>query len=376
MTLNYGMFSNVQYAVLRPVLMTNLVVVHIVEAIVAKERAKLFCLEHPAKECQFVCTDCCEVLCVLCVTKGEHMGHTIDDIDDAMVTMKKRLTTSLETKIANLEKAIAAKVDKLKRELAQQEQYLNTVTSMITEAMNNWKTKQLQAAQQAIDKELEASNTEKASWKEKYQLSNFQDIMTACKEAETEEISVTDAFMPKVNLAELFSFLCDAIQTLIEENQVLQSSLSLPPSTPEDTDENHISWDFIAHLCSSAVPQNDPSARPYIPPCVKRVANMYDRSRNMQFLSVVLGKWEGEDTLICRTDDFVFQYVCSEREAHTIDGVWDPSMRQVAELLERGKDVLHDPEHATEIENAMKTWVKGLVDMRDGEHEPWWEVFE
>ena len=49
--------------------------------------------------------------------KGEHSGHAVDDINEAKDTMKKRLTTSLETKIANMEKANAAKVDKMRKEL-------------------------------------------------------------------------------------------------------------------------------------------------------------------------------------------------------------------------------------------------------------------
>ena len=98
---------------------TNLAVMDIVEAVVAKEKAKLFCLKHPAKECQLVCIDCLQMLCAMCMIKAEHMGHKVDDIDESKVTLKKRLETSVQTKIVHLEKATAIKVDNLKKELAQ-----------------------------------------------------------------------------------------------------------------------------------------------------------------------------------------------------------------------------------------------------------------
>ena len=66
---------------------TNLVVIDIIEVILAKEKARLFCLKHPAKDCQ-LCTDCLQFLCGVCSVKGEHMGHKIDDIDDAEIMMK------------------------------------------------------------------------------------------------------------------------------------------------------------------------------------------------------------------------------------------------------------------------------------------------
>ena len=360
----------------------NLVVIDIVEAVVAKDKAKLFCLKHPTKDCQLVCTDCLQFLCGVCSIKGEHTGHTVDDIDDAKDPMKKRLTTAVETKIANLVKANSTKVDKMKKELAQQEEdintQLNTVIYMITKALNEWKQTQLQKAQQAIDKEIETSKTQQESLMEKLQPSDLKSILSACKEVESKESKVEaisiDVTLPKINSDELqnkLTSMFEMIQTLIKASPSSPAS-----SSPEDIDESHISWDFIVHLCSSAVPQKDPSKRAYIPPCVKRVANLYNCNRNRQFLRVVLGKWEGEDILICRTDDFVFQYVCSESSAPAIDGVWDPHMSQEVELLEKESNVLHDPEYATVVENAVKTWVRVLVGMRDGEHEPWWEVFE
>ena len=145
----------------------NLAVKDIVEAVITKERTKLFCPKHPAKDCQLICTDCLQFICGVCAIKGEHVGHTIDDIDDATIALKKRLTTSFETKIATLEKVTAAKVDKLNKELAKQEQDMNNVIHMINEAMNKWKKTQLQKVQQTIETELEVNKAQQASLREK-----------------------------------------------------------------------------------------------------------------------------------------------------------------------------------------------------------------
>ena len=167
--------------------------------------------------------------------------------------------------IANMEKATAAKVEKMKKELAQQEQDINSVVYMINEALNEWKQTRLQAAKQAIDSELETIKAQHESWRDKLQLTDLLSIMSACKEVESKEAEVEtasiDVSLPKVNLGELESklnSLCDTIKTLLQDNEMqplLWASSPVTSSSPENTDESHISWDFIVHLCSSAVPQ-------------------------------------------------------------------------------------------------------------------------
>ena len=366
---------------------TNLVVIDIVEAVVAKEKAKLFCLKHPTKECQLVCIDCLQMLCAMCMIKAEHNGHAGVDIDDAKVSVKKRLSASLDTKIANMEKATAAKVDKMKLELAQQEQdmntRLNTVIYMITQALNEWKKTQLQKAQQAIDKELETSKAQQESLTEKLQLSDLQSIMSACKEVESKEAEVEaisiDVSLPKISLEELQNkmiSLCDMIQTLIKGNDILPSSqLSPTSSSPEDTDESHISWDFIVQLCSCAVQQKGPSRHPYIPQCVKRVANMYNHNRNTQFYGVVHYKQEGHDQLVSKTDDFIFIYNYKENQKNSVEGLWNPRASQWVKFMEKAKDVLHDQEYATKIKYALDAFQATLdCYVRKGRPELWWEI--
>ena len=359
---------------------TNLAVKDIVEAAVTKEKAKLFCPKHSAKECQIICTDCLQFLCGVCTIKGEHVGHTIDDIDEAKDIMKKRLTTLVETKIANLEKATAAKVEKQKKQLAQQEQDINTIIYMIVEALNEWKKTQLQTAQQAINKELEMSNAQQTSWREKLRVSDFQSLMSACKEAEADGNSDINTNVPltMVNLVVLqnkLNSLCDSIQALIKDNDVLPSSSPAPtPASPADTAENPISWDFIVHLCSYAVPQNNPCAkRSYIPPCVTRVAKMYNRNRNRQFLHVFHDKRKRHNRLLCRTDDFIYKYDCSDSQRHFIYGVWDSRVSKNIEFLNENKDVLHDQEYAQDIKNAIERWRKiTLNNMMNGKPELRW----
>ena len=221
---------------------TNFAVKDIVEAVIAKERAKLFCPKHPAKECQLVCTDCCQLLCAVCMIKAEHVGHTVDDVDDAKGKMKKRLTTAIEKKIVVLEKT-ARKV-----KLTHCEEELDAIVYMIIEALNEWKKIQLHTAQQTIDKELESRKAQQALWKEKVNMSDLQSILTACKEAEAEESLATVMSLPKIDLNVMqskLSSLCDTIQKMIDDNKLSPSpsSWSLTPS--------HTSWDFIVHLCSS-----------------------------------------------------------------------------------------------------------------------------
>ena len=200
----------------------NLAVRDIVEAVLAKEKAKLFCPTHPSKECQLACVDCCQLLCAVCMIKGEHVGHTIDDMDDAEVKMKKRLTTAVKTKISNLKGATTSTIGKLTKNFTQQEQELNTIVLMITEYLNEWKKTQLQAAQKAIDKEQETRQAQQAHWKEKLQVSDLQS-MTAYKETEAEDCTATDVSLPKVNLDKVRSklnSLCDTLQTVIKDNAI------------------------------------------------------------------------------------------------------------------------------------------------------------
>ena len=241
---------------------------------------------------------------------------------------------------------------------------------MITEALNEWKKTQLLKAQQAIPNELKTSKAQQESLKEKAQLSDLQGIINACKEVECKKNEVetigVDVSLPKVNLDEVESklkSLCDSITTL-----------HLTALSPENTDENHISWDFIVHLCSSAVSQKDPSKRPYIPQCVKKVANIYNRNRNTQFLRVVHNQKAVEDSLVCTTDDFIFQYNRNERKRHLLNELRDSRIQQdVVELLVNGSDVLHDPKYASEINNVFDLWKsKTLHDVRNGKPELWW----
>ena len=203
---------------------TNLAVADIAEAVVSGEKSKLFCPSHPSKECQLISVDCYKLLCAVCVVKGEHAGHTVDDIDDAKSTMKKRLADAVEMKIRNLDKVTTDK-------LAHYEQELNTIVYMFTEALDNWKKTQLQIAYQAMGKEMETSKAQQAFWKEKLQISDLQSMMTACKEAESKGNTTisTDVSLQKVNLEELQSklnSLCDNIQTLIRNNGSVASGSS------------------------------------------------------------------------------------------------------------------------------------------------------
>ena len=360
---------------------TNLGVRDITEAVLAKEKAKLFCPTHPAKECQLVCVECCQLLCAVCMIKAEHVGHTIDDMDDAKVKMKKRLTSAIETIIANLEKATAAKIDKL----THYEQELNAIVFMINESLNEWKKTQLQTAQQAIEKDMENDKARQEFWKEKLQVPDLQSMMTGYKLAVAEGNSATDVLLPdasrNINLDEMRSklnSLCDTVQTLITSNAALSSSSPpLTPSSPKDTDVNNISWDFITHLCCFVAPQQDPSSYPYIPQCVQRVANMYDRNRNRQFLRVVHYKGKNKDSLLCRTDDFLCEYDCREKKhEHFVNGLWDISVDEEIGFTEKWRDVLHDPEYAAKIKNALDHWKFTLPEMRNGIPELWWEIQE
>ena len=365
---------------------TNLAVKDIVEAVITKEKAKLFCPKHPAKECQLVCTDCCQPLCAVCVQgviKGEHKEHSIDDVDDAKVKIKDRLTMAVKTKCAILENATLAKMEKLNIELTQQEKELNAIVYMITKALNKWKKTQLQKAQQATDKELENNKAQQELWKEKLGMSDLQTMMShliaASEEAESEESLATDVSLPKINLDELqnkLDSLCNTIQKLITSNATLPSpSPPVTPSSPKVSGENHISWDFIIHLCSCSVPLKDPSKRPYIPQCVKNVANMYNHNRNSQFLRVVHDKRNEQDRLLCKTDDFIFGFDCSENKRNTVNGLWDSRVIQYVEHLDKAKNILHDPKYTTKIRNAFERWQTiTLHNLRNGIPELWWEI--
>ena len=87
----------------------------------------------------------------------------------------------------------------------------------------------------------------------------------------------------------------------------------------------------------------------------------------MQFLRVVHDKRKGKDKLICRTDDFVFRYDCSGKEKHSVGGVWEPLESQALEFLEKWQDVLHHPEYATNITNALNLWTRKNI----ARHEEW-----
>ena len=169
-------------------------------------------------------------------------------------------------------------------------------------------------------------------------------------------------------LQDNLSSLCSTIQTLIKDNNML--SLSPSPQTPincKDTDRDLISWDFMVRLCRCEVPQTDPSTRPYIPPCVKRVANMYNCNRNTRFLQVCHVKHEGLDMFVCRTDDFIYKYYPSGKKPNMIGGIWTKFGSQGFQILEQQKDVLHDPEYASQIGNAHQCFETfALCNMKNG----------
>ena len=132
----------------------------------------------------------------------------------------------------------------------------------------------------------------------------------------------------------------------------------MTPSNPEDTGENPISWDFIVRLLSSAVP--------HMPQCVKRVANMYDLTRNRKFLRVTRDKQKDKDILVYRTDDFISYFDRTKNKKHCIGVLSIISIKQEVERLEKGKDLLNDPEYATEIENALDYLENTLLGVRKG----------
>ena len=193
-------------------ILTNLVLRDIVEEVTANETAKRMCSVHPSMECQLVCSDCCQLLCGVCMLTGDHVMHTVVAMNDAVVEMKKRLTTALETKIANLENTIADKMTHYKRSL-------DIIVYMITKTTDKWKNTQVQRAQLAIDKKLATSIAQQESWKENLDLSDIQRKMTACKETEAAESSAIDISLPKVNLEEMQSNLkdlCVSVKARIE----------------------------------------------------------------------------------------------------------------------------------------------------------------
>ena len=361
---------------------TNLLVIEIVQAVGDYAKAHLFCPMHSYKGCQLVCTHCCQPICTVCVTEGKHTGHTVHTKDGAMIEMKKRLNTVIEKRIATLQKATAAKQERLEKELAQKEQDIDSIVCMISESLNEWKKTQQDIARQAtakaLRKEIETNKAQQMSVKEKLQSSDLRSIMYACtgEEAKAEVNSDvnTDVHLQKINLDQLhtkLNYLCDTVKKLIKDNEVLPSSFPAP-SRQEDMNESPITWDFMVHLCSFVFPQKDPDTHPFIPQCVKRVANVYNRNRNTQFLRVVHDKRKGLDKLLCRTDDFAFEYDCSENTKHTVCGEWMSGTSQKTEHLEKWKDVLHDPEYAAKIKNALEVWIKTLPNIRKGRPELSW----
>ena len=84
---------------------------------------------------------------------------------------------------------------------------------------------------------------------------------------------------------------------------------------------------------------------------------------------------KGNDKLICRTDEFTFQYDCKATKKYHIDGAWHHSVSQFVELIEKQRNLLHDPEYATEISKAIEWWRKmSLYNIRNGRPALHWEI--
>ena len=75
--------------------------------------------------------------------KGAHKEHEIDDIEDARVYMKSRLSTTIKEKIVALEMASVLEVDRFMQESDKTTKDVEVTVSKITEALEAWREEQL-----------------------------------------------------------------------------------------------------------------------------------------------------------------------------------------------------------------------------------------
>ena len=82
--------------------------------------------------------------------------------------------------------------------------------------------------------------------------------------------------------------------------------------------------------------------------------------------------------LLCRTDDFLCEYDCHKnKQEHFVNGLWNPEVDQEIGFIEKWQDVLHDPEYATKIKDALDYWKRiALPSMWNGIPKLWWETQE
>ena len=344
----------------------NLAVRDIIENFFVKQRTRLTCPEHPRKECHLICIDCFQPLCSVCVKglmKGLHNGHNIDDVRDSEAEVKRRLTTLAKEKIALLEELAAVENSKLLQESEKYVQGVNTVVYMVSEALHAWRDEQLSCimhqTQQSIDKKSKTYNSLKVSWTEKIKVVNIQDMMTSCRVLKESKVTgdiLTDTFTGlscQVKLDELQSMISSLINSI--PSSITESNLHPGPSSSSSTPEGQAAdgpcllWDFIVHLYKWTADQHksDSSTRTYMPQCVERVLNVYNRKRNTKFYYVVHVRDKTKHRLVCKTDDFVFSWD-NKRENSIIDTLWsqDLESQEDIKLWEEWDDVSADPAYS------------------------------
>ena len=301
---------------------TNLAVRDIVEfeALHAKQRerenTKVFCPEHPWKECLMVCTDCCQPLCTTCMKgfrKGIHKEHEIDDIEDARVHMKKHLSTLLDEKIAALERVSASEVDRLMKETENHAKNVEVIMSKVMDALEAWKEDQLQnrqqRTQQEIDRHSEMLNSLKLSLTDKLNVSSFQEIAYARNQIENislpkiEAVDTCRICLHQKNLIQLEDKLCDTIRASVNDIPYLgrldkeDCKYFSNPANSSTTSQNDQGEEAKGSVTSGA------DCKPHPGPCTSsdtrsswatgsnsrpnQKANLYNLKRNKKFHRVV-----------------------------------------------------------------------------------------
>ena len=169
---------------------TNLAVRDIIEAVTATEQTKkteLFCLDHPTKKCTLACTDCCQLVCAVCM-KSTHKGHNVDDVDDAVINMKQRLHGILRKKIADLERASSH--EQLIKSTTPYLDAVNFIGTILGDALDAWEQDCLLDRKTFINKQSERCKSLKSYWEEKLDVSDFPEITNVFKEINKGDLDV------------------------------------------------------------------------------------------------------------------------------------------------------------------------------------------
>ena len=155
------------------------------------------CNVHGKDGCEFVCKTCHVPLCRDCmrtITKGSHVGHDLDDIEDAKVKLRKELH-SLERKMKSLNEKFESSMDQLEKEI---EKSRDENTAIAVKRADDVIAQAVEWKEQTMQNIIETSNkAEKRLQDEKATLEKIQN--DARKIFETTGISLDGLDIISVN---------------------------------------------------------------------------------------------------------------------------------------------------------------------------------